>query len=135
MEAETRFVFVFLFIFILAFVLFTKVFCSVLGSKKSNLIDAFFKQTTKVEQSKTNSLISMGAVTKSKKYKLGSTMQADRYLRLLTMIIKCMLPISIVEQPGFRDLWSILTPASRCLLGKQLRIQVFVICTVLLPAK
>lgn len=68
----------------------------ILGTKQSVLVDAFNKQTKKVSDSITNSLISMGSVTKSEKYKIGSTMQADRYLRLLTMIIKCMLPISIV---------------------------------------
>ena len=42
-------------------------------------------------------LVSMGAVTKSEKYKKGSPLQLDRYIRLMTMIVKCMLPISIVR--------------------------------------
>ena len=66
--------------------------------RQSILIDTFNSESSKQANSKTNSqstnnLINMGAVKKVEKYQLGSSLQADRYIRLLIMIIKCMLPI------------------------------------------
>lgn len=61
-------------------------------------------------ESLSQSLLSMGAITRTEKYKANSSMQTERYMRLLYMIIKCMLPISIVDMAGFRDFIEYLDP-------------------------
>ncbi len=76
------------------------------GKKQTLLTETFLNQSQKRQRlelesinslSTSNNLISMRAVSKSEKYKPGSALQAERYMRLLIMIIKCMLPISIVS--------------------------------------
>lgn len=84
------------------------------GNKQTLLTDTFIAQSNKrarasesinpsISECSTNNLISMGAVKKIEKYKPGSSMQADRYMRLLIMIVKCMLPVSIVSASILKD--------------------------------
>ena len=49
-------------------------------------------------------LFDMSAVVKTPKYSKNSSMQIGRFRQLLIMIIRCMLPISIIEREAFRDL-------------------------------
>ena len=73
------------------------------NKKQSRLTETFlcssqkrFRESDSITNSLSNNLISMGAVKQIEKYKFGSSLQTDRYKRLLIMLVKCMLPISIV---------------------------------------
>ena len=48
-------------------------------------------------------LFDMNAIVKTPKYSKNSSMQIGRFRQLLIMIVRCMLPISIIEREGFRD--------------------------------
>ena len=45
------------------------------------------------------------------KYKVNSVLQTERLHKLVSMIVKCMLPISIVENKSFKDYISYLDPS------------------------
>jgi hypothetical protein len=45
----------------------------------------------------------MGVVSMQPKFKVDGVMQQERLLKIVKMIIKCMLPISIVENKGFKE--------------------------------
>jgi hypothetical protein len=59
--------------------------------------DVFSTPTSK------RTLFDMNAVVKKAKYSKNNPMQIGRFRQLLIMIVKCMLPISLIEREGFRD--------------------------------
>lgn len=48
-----------------------------------------------------NQLLSNMGITSKPKYKVEGSMQQERLLKVVTMIVECMFPISVVETPGF----------------------------------
>jgi hypothetical protein len=73
------------------------------ASKKARLFDGDnFKATSKL-------LIPL--CPNSPKYRPNSLIQTDRLQRLVTMIVKCMLPISIVENPAFVEYINYIDPS------------------------
>ena len=53
----------------------------------------------------------MNAITQTPKYSRNSSMQIGRFRQLLLMLIKCMLPISLVERQPFREFVAHLDPS------------------------
>ena len=74
-------------------------------SVKRKLIDDGESLTPK------KTLLNMNAITQTPKYARNSSMQIRRFRQLLLMIIKCMLPISLVERQPFRDFVAHLDPS------------------------
>lgn len=48
-------------------------------------------------------LLDMGALSIHPKFGPESILHHERLLKIVTMLVKCMLPVSLVENPAFRD--------------------------------
>lgn len=59
----------------------------------------------------TKTLYDMGVVAVQTKFNADGVMQQERLLKIVTVIIKCMLPISIVENKGFTEYISYIDPS------------------------
>ena len=77
---------------------------------KKRKLDLNQSPTTPVSLFSPQSLIS-SSLSRSHKYKIFSSIQKERFNKLLIMLVKCMLPISIVENAAFRDYISYLDPS------------------------
>ena len=66
-------------------------------------------EDSKSPQTPSSSLLSNTA--RSIKYGAFSKIQKERFDKLMAMIVKCMLPISIIENPAFREYIQYLDPS------------------------
>jgi hypothetical protein len=77
-------------------------------SVKRKLIEEENKNDTTTPK---RTLLNMNAVSQTPKYPRNGSMQVERFRQLLLMLIKCMLPISLVERQPFRDFVGKLDPS------------------------
>jgi hypothetical protein len=56
----------------------------------------------------------MNTVSQTPKYPRNGSMQVGRFRQLLLMLIKCMLPMSLVERQTFRDFVNMLDISIFC---------------------
>jgi hypothetical protein len=72
-------------------------------SSKKRMLDFDIEPSSTVTVTPSKTLVNMSAIVATPKYKKHSSMQTSRFRSLILMIIKCMLPISLVERQPFKD--------------------------------
>ena len=63
------------------------------------------------ESTPKKNLLNMNAIIQTPKYQRNSSFQIGRFRQLLLFLVKCMLPISLVERQPFRDFVALLDPS------------------------
>lgn len=64
----------------------------------------------------------MGVLTIQQKFKPDSLIQHERMLKIVVMLVKCMLPISLVEHKAFREYISYIDPSFNMPSGETVKL-------------